>query len=94
MCLVKAMVAYLTVRSPAPSPLFLFQDGAMLSRPCLIAAVRACLAAGGINQDCGHSFRIGAATTAVKKGIEDSMIQVLGHWQSSAYLHYVRIPGA
>ena len=91
MCPVKVMVAYLTVRSPAPSPLFLFQDGAMLSRPCLIAAVRACLAAGG---DCGHSFRIGAATTAVKKGIEDSMIQVLGHWQSSAYLRYVRIPGA
>ena len=40
----------------------------------------------------GHSFRIGAVTTAASKGIDDSMIQVLGRWQSTAYLCYVHIP--
>ena len=39
----------------------------------------------------GHSFRIGAATTAASAGIEDSTIQTLGHWKSSAYLLYIRL---
>ena len=40
----------------------------------------------------GHSFRIGAATTTAANGVEDSTIQTLGRWKSSAYLSYVRIP--
>ena len=38
------------------------------------------------------SFRIGAATTAAEQGIEDSTIQLLGSWKSTAYLTYVRPP--
>jgi len=40
----------------------------------------------------GHSFRIGAASTARANGVQDSMIQTLGRWRSAAYLRYVRIP--
>ena len=88
------MVAYLAARGNPPGPLFLYEDGSPLSCPHLMAAVRSCLRAGGVREELylGHSFRIGAATTAATKGIEDSMIQVLGCWQSSAYLRYVRIP--
>ena len=93
-CPVMAMVAYLAARGNPPGPLFLYEDGSPLSRPRLVAAVRSCLRAGGVREELylGHSFRIGAATTAATKGIEDSMIEVLGRWQSSAYLRYVRIP--
>ena len=39
-----------------------------------------------------HSFRIGAATTAAARGLEDSHIKILGSWESLAYLRYVKIP--
>ena len=40
----------------------------------------------------GHSFHIGAATTAARAGLEDSTIQTLGRWHSSAYLRYIHTP--
>ena len=93
-CPVSALTAYLVVRGPQPGPLFLFRDGSTLSRQKLVLQVRECLKAGGVNEAlyCGHSFRIGAATTAAKKGLEDSLIQTLGRWQSSAYLRYIKLP--
>ena len=37
-----------------------------------------------------HSFRIGAATSAMKAGIPETQIKMLGRWQSDAYQRYVR----
>ena len=38
----------------------------------------------------GHSFRIGAATTAAQCGIQNALIKTLGRWESSAYTRYIR----
>ena len=38
----------------------------------------------------GHSFRIGAATSAKQAGIPETMIKILGRWQSSTYQGYIR----
>ena len=56
--------------------------------------VRAALREKGIDDTkyAGHSFRIGAATSAAAVGVEDSLIKTLGRWESSAYLAYVKIP--
>ena len=56
--------------------------------------VRKALSAVGLDQSkyAGHSFRIGAATTAAAVGIEDSTIKTLGRWESAAYQLYVKLP--
>ena len=85
LCSVAAMLSYLDVRGPGPGPLFKFVDGTGLTRSRFVARVREAL------RYNGHSFRIGAATTAAARGIEDCVIKTLGRWESAAYLQYVRI---
>ena len=85
---------YLIARGAGPGPLFRFNDGRPLTRNRFVTAVREALTAAGVEKSkyCGHSFRIGAATTAAKRGVEDCIIKTLGRWESTAYLQYVKIP--
>ena len=39
----------------------------------------------------GHSFGIGAATTAAMAGLQYSTIQTLSRWKSASYLLYIRM---
>ena len=93
-CPVQAMIQFIAVRDAAPGPLFKFEGGSPLTRSSLISHTQSALSQAGIppGQFTGHSYRIGAATTAAKAGIEDSLIQILGRWKSAAYLAYIRIP--
>ena len=95
-CLVVVLLNYLMTRGMAPGPLFLFRDGAYRTHQSFVKAVRQTLKTAGVDQShyCGHSFQIGAATTAVAREVEDSVIKTLGRWSSTAYLQYVRIPKA
>lgn len=94
LCPVSSMLAYLLMRGRQAGPLFIFKDGRPLTRQRFVQAVRDALQAAGVQADryAGHSFRIGAATTAAARGIEDSVIRTLGRWKSLAYLEYVKIP--
>lgn len=94
LCPVAANLSYMVQRGTASGPFFVFQDGRYLTRDRFVAEVRAALTSVGM--DCslyaGHSFRIGAATTAAQLGVQDSLIKTLGRWESSAYMLYVRTP--
>ena len=96
-CPVKAVLAYVAVRGTAQGPFFLLdQNSTPLTKPVFVAAVREGLRRLGMDDRlyAGHSFRIGAATTAAQRGCEDSLIQALGRWSSAAFLSYVRTPPA
>ena len=97
-CPVVAVLSYCAVRpsSPITAPLFIQQDGSFLSRSSFVQEVRSALRSAGIDHSlyAGHSFRIGAATTAALAGVPDHLIKALGRWHSDAFQLYTRTPQA
>lgn len=93
-CPVKAMLPYLAARGFKPGPLFCNRDGSAFTQQQLVTQLRAALAGEGVEcaRYSGHSFRIGAATTAAAKGLSDSTIQALGRWRSESFKRCVRLP--
>ena len=94
LCPVAAVLDYLCARGMEAGPLFRFSDGKVLTHQRFVTAVKTGLDKAGIDSSkySGHSFQIGAATTAAQNGMEDSIIKTLGRWESLAYLQYVKIP--
>jgi len=92
LCPVTAVVSYMMDRGTKPGPFFTRTDGRYLTREYFVSAVRTALTAAGLTAKnyAGHSFRIGAATTAAQQGLQDSLIKTLGRWQSIAYTRYIR----
>ena len=94
LCPVRAMVHYLSLRGTTPGFLFryVYMNGKLLTKDKLVSKMRAVLMNAGIDSSkyAGHSFIIGAATTAASQGIPDSTIKMLGRWTSNAYTAYIR----
>ena len=90
----QATVTYSARRGDLPGPFFRTDSGIPLTKARFVDGVRSALTQAGIATQgySGHSFRIGAATTAASAGIQDSVIQQLGQWSSSAFLTYIRTP--
>ena len=73
-------------------PLFMYSNGAALTRTQFVTQTRLLLATLGYNTSSysGHSYRAGSATTAAANGLPDWQIKLLGRWNSDAYHRYVR----
>ena len=73
LCPISAMVAYLESRPTFhnPGPLFIFQSGSFLTRGRLASETRLLLSKGRLDSSefAGHSFRIGAATSAASANL-------------------------
>ncbi len=84
-CPVAAVLSYMVFR---------FHDGRPLTRERFVSQVRQALRSAGLDASkyAGHSFRIGAVTTASSCGLQGSLIKTLGRWESSAYTLYIRTP--
>ena len=93
-CPVTAILSYLAIRPEGQGPLFVTADSKPVTKQRFIRKIREVLAKAGIDASGykGHSFRIGAATTAAACGLNEGMIKTLGRWASSAYQVYIKIP--
>jgi len=93
LCSVNTLMNYLQRRGNAPGTLFQWQDYTLLSQMAFVSATRQALASANLpaHDFAGHSFHIGAATTAAMAGIEDSTIQTLSKQKSSSYKLYIRM---
>ena len=87
LCPVSAILSYIFLRGTKPGPFFI-DSARPLTKDRFVAVLHSILARVGLPQHhfAGHSFRIGAATSAALVGVEDSTIQTLGHWHSTAFL--------
>ena len=75
---------------PPPGPLLVFQSGQLLTRSSVTNLLRDAARCVGLPYQSlkGHSFRIGAASTAAAAGLPDWLIKVLGR----CYQLYIRTP--
>lgn len=93
---VATMASYLQLRQQqgaiACSPLFVESDRLALTRTHFLNYLHQLLVRLGFDVSLysGHSFRIGAATSAAAAGVEDHLIQTLGRWTSNCYSRYIR----
>ena len=94
LCPVAALLNFVIIWGTQPGPLFIDSKKEVVTKSRFIAELRNILRALGLPQDdyAGHSFRIGAATSASLMGMEDSVIQILGRWRSDAFLRYIHTP--
>ncbi|CAN2389455.1 hypothetical protein PRIEUP_LOCUS5868, partial [Pristimantis euphronides] len=73
-------------------PALRHSDGSYLSRYQFTVMFRKCLRSLGVAADgfSPHSFRIGAATEAVQRGLSAEVVKKIGRWKSDRYRSYVR----
>ena len=92
LCPVRALARYLLIRGPRPGPLYIFRNGAHLTRARIHDLLaRALPEVQNINT---HSFRRGGASALAAAGTPDTTIRVLGRWKSNAYAEYIEYTDA
>ena len=89
LCPVTAMQQYLKFCTLQQGPLFLFNNGAFLTRKFVAAFLH--LSLPGVPNINTHSFRIGGASAALSAGASDSLIRIMGRWSSDCFNNYLRI---
>ena len=91
---VAALLSYLAVRGAWEGPLFHFVYSQPLTLSLLVTKVRQAFQTAEMHPQnyAGHSFRIGAATTAAACGVPVDIIKTLGRWRSQAYHLYIELP--
>ena len=98
-CPFSAVQKYIAIRKGREAsfcfsdPLFVKENGNALDRDFFIRSLRHVLDICGYNSSLynGHSFRIGASTSAGSINIQDHLIKTLGRWTSDSYCRYIRI---
>ena len=86
LCPVTAVLSYMVARGSSPGALLRWEDGRFLTRESFVSAVRTALDFAGLRRtqlqdSSSHNSRL-----------QDSLIKMLGRWESMAYTWYIRTP--
>lgn len=92
-CPVSLLIQYLRKRGNTSGMLFCDVTGNPIRRTNFDTQLKSALSFCGLSPQGykGHSFRIGAATTAAEEGVPDSIIRLRGRWKSDAFKKYIRV---
>lgn len=97
-CPVAGLLHYMAShpRGDDSAPLLVHVDGSPLTRDQFVRMVKKTLHLTNVDHFAysGHSFRIGAASSAAAAGVPAYFIKMLGRWESEAYHLYIRTPRA
>ncbi|XP_048258583.1 uncharacterized protein LOC125384145 [Haliotis rufescens] len=97
-CLVRSLSQLILIRrkcgAQAHDPLFLDSCFHASTRTTFLRWLNVIMCRIGLSSKSysGHSFRIGAATTAAQVRMEDHLIKTLGRWSSICFTRYIRTP--
>ncbi|XP_041379259.1 uncharacterized protein LOC121391847 [Gigantopelta aegis] len=94
-CPVLGVYKYLKSRNKTGSPqLLTHYNGVSVTRYQFNTILKRTLQFINSKGQCykSHSFRIGAATEAVARGVPEETIKLWGRWRSGAYNRYIRFP--
>ena len=85
-------MTYIRLGGQRFGPLFLFSNGAFLTKSRLNNWLRKSLLSAGWNgRYTQHSFRVGVASTAASLGFPEYLIKAPGRWSSEAYQVYIKL---
>ena len=97
-CPVAGLLRYMAGRPKGDdsAPLLVHANGSPLTRDQFVRMVKKTLSRASVDHSAysGHSFRIGAASSAAAAGVPAYFIKMLGRWESEAYHLYIRTPRA
>jgi len=81
----------IAMKANPQDPLFLLPGNEPLTRNAFLDMLKSLLFHSGLDASkySGHSFRIGAATSAEAAHIPDHLIKTLGRWSSDCYQRYI-----
>ena len=95
LCPVRSMVEMLKlVPGGQEMPLFVNKDGKPITYPVYLKFLKKKIQQVGLDSTnySTHLFRRGAASWALKCGVPECMIQIMGDWKSNCYKLYVNCP--
>ena len=91
-CPVKHLTHYLSLRGYAPGPLFSFPTHSPIPRQFFSNHLSRLISFSGfqVSRYKSHSLRIGGASYYASLGYTNLQIQILGRWDSDAFIKYIR----
>ena len=95
LCPVKALIKmFQAVPLSNNAALFSFTDGKPITYAYYQRFLKSCIQYIGLDKNCfsSHSFRRGAVSLAIKCGIPESMVKIMGDWKSECYKMYINCP--